>query len=501
MWSSISNARQATQGAHSRMLAVLGNGEKLESGGTTFDEHREDLKRDMIEGACSKLEGQTNLALIALMQFLLACLLTLGAAFSPMEILEMVLDPCPRLFLILAGVFVVCEAHFLVKHKRDASVLPKLDRSYEVTPEYFFLTGMDPEEWYTEFGPHDTHAHPPMTNTSALMQVDSSAAGVKEAAKRTMDVTGTFPAGEFPLGKFPLDFTVEARKKINIEDKTQWYVPCDSIDFVKNLHICPGLPITEKARRVFSETSLTFYVSIFSIIFAIIFMFMGDTHPHAVMFYGLTSTFLLSSSITLFLIARDRMAARIWRYHVQDAAACNKGRTGDHLATFVLTNILRSLKSVDISGVFQVIRFVSLATTLWALPWKEHWEHQMAGFYLVLASIGFVIVAGLFLTDFYYAKSDKVDTHIDEELGMDGSLVPIYITFLGSLGVCFWGVLIMNWGITEKMAVVMGVLVFCDATFHHSKFEKRSSEANSLGKKWKQRFGGEHHMQLHLALL
>jgi len=495
---------------HNSMLTFLDNGEAIPVKGTNLDEHREDLKRDMIEDGCHKLEGNSNFLIFSIFSFVLACILTMGAVLSPLEIFAFFEDPCPRLFFILAQTFVIVESYFLVKHKRDNSLLPRMDSHFEVSPEYYFLTHMDPAEWDSAFGPRECS---PAQDPDTIL-VPGGAYGPPKATRLYIE------GPKVPLMNKPMEKSIESRRELNVEPEEHWWRPCATykreligapptptgplimpLQIERTWEICPVVPSSPEARQKFCEHTMYSYFSIFAVISAIVFMFIGDPkHPHAVMFFGLTALYLLSSSLTLFLILRDRMAARIWRYYMMDSARHKNDRTGDKLATFIVANIMRSLKTVDIRGVFQLIRILSLGATLSALPWKEHFQKAMPGFYLVLISLLFTIVAGMFLAEFWFSKDDEVDAHAEGQFSGFAGLVPVMIMFGVAIGLTIWGVITMNWGLTEKLAVIMGVGVFVDSSFHCEKYNQRQNDAGKLQEKWHQRFGSEQHMVIPMQM-
>jgi len=251
-----------------------------------------------------------------------------------------------------------------------------------------------------------------------------------------------------------------------------------------------------------------FLVSTIALLLGILLM---DVYRHTMFFYILIAMYVTCSSLGSAMTFRDRLASRIYRCYLSDAK-----RAGDKITTYIMTNILRAFKASEFGGfVFTIIMVVSLFFTVLALLTPSEGDDSnnpvpfwdiaaigarvtTPGFWMVLVCIIFSFVALHVLAEFTQVrKQDEIDLNDEFILGWFGGMFPVIGIFVVAIVLAFVGVLTMGIGFTEKGAIIVGVVVFVDATFNKYKFARRDLDADKLWLHWDRRYGaGEKHMKI-----
>jgi len=524
-------ARGKLNAFNSQLHQNLHNGPQHEGGNVNFEQARDEEKRDVVEKSCQVLEGSLYHAAFSVLSLLVSSTMLALGALSPLENSTW----CQGFFMILTGMFVVNQSFFLVKRVRDSAMLPKLDREFHPSPEYYFLTRMEPHQWHHTFGPGDHNDdHLPKLDTLPLLKKPSDkkvamdapiqvsvwarkllnneplfARDPTEPKKLRVTKKGCLTCGHNPTGDGVGIVNCHACNGSGTDPACQCRtcvpsnpgkLPCQC--YVNSKEFCHGWRLGNFDLEIWG----VFLLSTGALIVSILCM---DVALHTKFFYVLVSVYLTCSSLDAALTFRDRMAARIYRQYLRDAM-----RAGDKICTYIMTNILRAIEaSKEPAKLFAVIAFVAAVFTILALLCPSEDATTGAyrftpdaikdrvltpGFWMVFIGLP-MIFALLCMLDWYSQnrKRDELDLKDEFVLGWFGGMFPVIGIFVVAIVLAFVAVLTMGINLTEKAAIVCGVLVFTDSTFNYFRFANRTEECKKLWKRWDRKYGaGERHMKI-----
>jgi hypothetical protein len=201
-----------------------------------------------------------------------------------------------------------------------------------------------------------------------------------------------------------------------------------------------------------------------------------------------SSCYLLSTSMNLSNVWRDRFGSKVWKYLTWGEGHEPKPLTQDRLV-YCMSNMMQGSKAarslMKVWMVIGVVDVVCLVFTMVYLKEVAKGDHE-AGCGLVSGSIVVIAVFAFILA--YLNMGGQPDWHKEEEkhMGILGGMIPLVGTFIVALGLGIAGIILFKINMTQTLCLVMGELILCDCIFNwlklHFKTKKMGEFCNKSAK-------------------